>query len=63
MVKTVLVVGDAPRVIGHDMVCKLLDSGYHVKAPTRFSHSVDDELVGSLSQMDLMVGTSIIQEV
>jgi len=62
VVKTVLVVGDAPRVMGHYMVCKLLNSGYHVKAPNRFSHSVDDELVGSLSQMDLMVGTSIIQE-
>lgn len=54
--RTILVVGDAPRLIGFYMVRKLLDAGYKVKAPNTFAHGMDGNLKGNLSQMDFFGG-------
>ena len=58
--KTALVVGDAPRVMGYEMVCKLLDAGYKVKAPNTYSNEMDEVFIGNLSQMDFLSPTQDI---
>ena len=60
--KTILVVGDAPRFVGYNIVCELLDAGYKVKAPNTYTHGVDDKLIGPLAQMDLMGGVSLVKD-
>ena len=62
--KTILVVGDAPGSIGYDMVCKLLDAGYKVKAPGKFAHRIDGTIKSSeqVAQMDFFSGTPLIKE-
>ena len=52
--KTVLVVGDAPKAMGYGMVCKLLDAGYKVKAPKAYVHEMDEVFIGNLSRIDFL---------
>ena len=39
--KTILIIGDAPRLVGYNMVRKFLDAGYKVKAPDRYVYATN----------------------
>jgi hypothetical protein len=63
-IKTILVVGNAPRSMGYKVVCKLLYAGYTVLAPRLYAHGVDEKLTASLSQMNInfLPGVTLVKE-